>query len=60
MAFTEKMPKETRLWYSLAPVKTALIVFTCIGSKIGFVNLEPLPKFRFCAADIFFVAAFTL
>ena len=60
MAFAKEMPKENRLWYRLTRVKAALIVLTCIGSKIRLVHIESLPKIGFCAARIFFIAAVTL
>ena len=54
------MPKETRLWCRLTPVKAALVVFTRIGSKIQLVYVKSLPKFGFGAAHVFLIAAITL
>ena len=60
MLFIKKVAKETSLWNRLSCCQTALVMFACVCPKIRFINIEPLSKLVFGAANIFFITAVTL
>ena len=60
MLFIKKVAEETSLWNRLCRCQTALVMFACVCPKIRFINIEPLSKLVFGAANIFFIEAVTL